>query len=278
MKIAIRLALALQLSCAGPPPKGEASPPIKTLQAPQSLVVPAASTSMVTSAPASAPASAPTVAFPGVPLDASWKQEVYVMTDSVVLGAKTQLTKGFTAAGWTVTIDGRPAIMLHIANKEMKLHKTLPEVAVVAVGYNTLWERNRRNFSKWSKRFDKQAEEIYTTLTERGVKKVVWVMLREISEKNIPIKNKSARNQLEKAGFYFPYVNERLKAMRERHPDMGLADWPTAGDAVGNTYDAIHLNPRGANIMTAEIMKTVGLEPPPPAPKKEKPAKKTKKK
>jgi hypothetical protein len=226
----------------------------------------------------SAPASAPTVAFPGVPLNASWKHEVYVMTDSVLLGAKTQLTKGLHAAGWEVTIDGRPAIMLHIANKEIKQHKTLPEVAVIAVGYNTLWENNRRNFSKWSQRFDKQAEEIYTTLTERGVKKVVWVMLREISEKNISMKNKSARNQLEKAGFYFPYVNERLKAMRERHPDMGLVDWPTAGASIGNTYDAIHLNPKGADTMTAEIMKTIGLEPPPPTPKKEKPAKKTKKK
>jgi hypothetical protein len=59
---------------------------------------------------------------------------------------------------------------------------------------------------------------------------------------------------------------------------MALADWPTASATTGYTYDAIHVNPKGANAMTAEIMKAIGLAPPIPAPKKEKPPKKTKQK
>jgi hypothetical protein len=98
--------------------------------------------------------------------------------------------------------------------------------------------------------------------------------LREISEDNIPMKHAGARRQLEKAGFYFPYVNERLKAMRERHPEMALADWPGGAAKSGYTYDAIHVNPKGAWKMTDEIMVAIGLEPPPQELKeKKKPAK-----
>lgn len=227
----------------------------------------AASVPVVIESPASAPASMPTIAYPGMPIDPSWPQEVYIMTDSVVLGAKPQLEKSFKALGWKMILDGRPAIMLPPATKEIKKRPTLPPIAVIAIGYNTLWERDRKNYNKWAERFDKHAETLYQTLTERGVKKVIWVMLREISEENIPMKHAGARRQLEKAGFYFPYVNERLKAMRERHPGMALVDWPTVGFALGHTYDAIHVNSKGAWVMADEIVKTVGLTP---APREEK--------
>ena len=52
-------------------------------------------------------------------------------------------------------------------------------VAVVALGYNSLWEKNRRNYDKWAKKFDDEAEAILATLTSLGAKKIVWVTLRE---------------------------------------------------------------------------------------------------
>ncbi len=99
-------------------------------------------------------------------------------------------------------------------------------------------------------------------LKRRGVKKIVWVMLREINAGNIP-KRPSAWHQLVKAGFYFPYVNERLRALKQRHPDIALADWPTAAAELGFTADAIHVNKKGALMMVRVIEKAIGIPAPP---------------
>jgi formylglycine-generating enzyme required for sulfatase activity len=59
-------------------------------------------------------------------------------------------------------------------------------------------------------------------------------------------------------------VNERLHALKQRHPEIALADWATAGRQGGLTYDAIHLNPRGAELMVDVVRAAIGLEPRPP--------------
>jgi lysophospholipase L1-like esterase len=209
--------------------------------------------------------SAPTkpVSYPGPEIGASWKKDVYVITDSVVLGAKFTIRKNFKALGWKSTVDGRPAMMIKAGISEyVKTHSKLPEIAVVALGYNSLWEKDKKNFEKWAKRFDSEVEAMLTQLSARGAKKVVWVLLREAEEEFVPTKNKTAKSQFNRYAWYFPYVNERLKALREKHPEMALADWPSVSQRTDLTYDFIHLNPKGAQAMTEEIMRVVGIEPP----------------
>ena len=54
-------------------------------------------------------------------------------------------------------------------------------------------------------------------------------------------------------------VNERLRALKERHPDIALADWPTASAELGYTADAIHVNKKGALTMVDVIEKAIGI-------------------
>jgi lysophospholipase L1-like esterase len=203
------------------------------------------------------------VMYPGPALDPAWKKEIYVVTDSVVLGAKAAIQKNFKAIGWKSTVDGRPAMMIKAGiNEYVKKKTTLPEVAVVALGYNSLWEKDRKNFDRWAKKFDAEVELMLKNLSSRGVKKVVWVLLREANEDLVPSKNKTAKMQYQKYAWYFPYANERLKALQEKHPEMALADWPSVSQSTDLTYDLIHLNPKGAKTMTDEIMLAIGVEPP----------------
>jgi hypothetical protein len=224
-------------------------------------LVPAPVLAPVSRAATSAPTKA--VNYPGPDIDSSWAKEVYVVTDSVVLGAKFAIQKNFRAIGWKSTVDGRPAMQIKAGIKEfVKTHPKLPEIAVVALAYNSLWEKDRKNFDKWAKHFDSEVELMLKQLSSRGVKKVVWVLLREPTEAVVSPKNKTAKMQYTKYAWYFPYVNERLKAVREKHPEMALADWPSVSQTTGLTYDLIHLNPKGAQTMTEEIMRAVGVEPP----------------
>ena len=57
--------------------------------------------------------------------------------------------------------------MVKKANEELQAQGTpVGSVAVVALGYNSLWEKNRRNYDKWAKKFDDEADALLATLTE----------------------------------------------------------------------------------------------------------------
>jgi lysophospholipase L1-like esterase len=193
----------------------------------------------------------------GAPLDPAWPKRVYVMTDSVMLGAKQNFIKSMP--DWQVTYAGRPALMIHKATEEVRQQRSLGPVAVVALGYNTLWERDRQNFTRWSTRFDKSVEDMLSALKERGARKIVWVMLRELTPELVTTGGVSM-SQYRKYAWYFPYVNERLRAIKARHPEMALADWATAARKPGVTYDAIHLNPRGAELMVEVVKVAMGVD------------------
>ena len=198
-------------------------------------------------------------ALAGVALDPSWPKQLFVISDSVMLGAKPALSSGMP--GWQVNFMGRPALMIPKAIGE--LPGSVGSVAVVALGYNSLWYKDRKDFQRWSDYFDKGAEDMLAALKRRGAKKIVWVLLREITAELLP-NNGTASMQYSKYSWYFPYVNERLRALKERHPELALADWATAARQPGITYDAIHLNPKGAELMVDVVRMAVGLEPRPP--------------
>jgi len=216
-----------------------------------------------TAAPATTVAATATTAAPvatggGTPLDASWPKQLFVLSDSVVLSGKAAIPPRF--ADWTVEIDGKAALMLKAANERLQARgKPVGSVAVMAIGYNSLWEKNRRNYDRWAAQFDKQADELLVTLKELGAKKVVWVTLREPTADTVPAK---AVKELSQYSWYFPYVNERLRALAERHPEVALADWTSASNQNGITYDSIHLNDTGAKMMADVIAAAVGVPAP----------------
>ncbi len=144
-----------------------------------------------------------------------------MLSDSVVLSGKAAIPARFS--DWTVEIDGKAALMLKAANERLRARgKPVGSVAVMAIGYNSLWEKDRRNYDRWAAQFDKQADELLVTLKDLGAKKVVWVTLREPTAETVPAK---AVKELSQYSWYFPYVNERLRALAERHPEVALADW-----------------------------------------------------
>lgn len=183
--------------------------------------------------------------YPGPPLSADWPRQVLVLTDSVVLGAKSYLSR---TKGWQVTIEGRESLNMRTALRQFRAREgALPPVVVFALGYNSNWEPKRHNFQAWANRFDAQADALVKVALARGARKVVWVLLRELS----PASNTY--------GYYFPYVNERLLALRERHPELALADWRSVAKRKGLTADAIHLNARGGEAMAAVIRAAIGI-------------------
>jgi hypothetical protein len=146
--------------------------------------------------------------------------------------------------------------MVKKAVQELKQKgRPVGSVAVVALGYNSLWERNRRNYDRWAKAFDQQAEDMVATLKDLGARKIVWVTLRELNPSIVPAK---AVDELPLYSWYFPWVNERLRALVEHHPEVALADWSAASQANGLTYDSIHLNKDGAALMSDVIARAVG--------------------
>lgn len=178
-------------------------------------------------------------------------RRVAVFTDSVGLGAAAAIPAAFPE-GWSVHVDGQPARFV----EQMESQYVIPRLAsnpewfgghvVIAAGYNApYWD--------WD-RFDRSVDSMVATLTQAGVEHIHWVTLREVTYANTP---PGGREQIELYGFYFPTVNERLRAALDRHPNLSLVDWAAVGGQLGLTYDAIHLNPTGAALYAETIRQSV---------------------
>ena len=147
--------------------------------------------------------------------------------------------------------------MLHQANDELvSAGKRVGDTVIVGLGYNTLWERDRSSFDYWAAKFDREADELLDTLACLGAKRVIWVTLREPSEAVIPA---LGGEQIRRFVWYFPYVNERLRALVARHPEVTLADWAAVSNVEGLTYDAIHLTSDGIRLMVDTIRRAGGI-------------------
>jgi hypothetical protein len=192
----------------------------------------------------------------GVALDPSWPKTATVLADSVLLSAQNSVVPRFEGAGWKVDYVGKPAIMLPAMKERIDALPSVGSVAVVGVGYNSLWERDRAGYDRWAKQFDDQAEALVQALRDKGAKKIVWVTLRTVDEGNIP---EGSRGQYEKYHWFFPYVNERLDALAQRHPDVALADWAAVANKPDLTYDSMHPNTEGSVLMANVIAAATGI-------------------
>ncbi len=191
-----------------------------------------------------------------------------VLVDSVLLGGTVAMRSTFK--GWKIEIVGKPAIMLPAMEDTVAARrKKVARLVVIGIGYNSLWERGRRNYSVWAGKFDKEAKALLAALRRKGARQFVWVTLREARRSVIP---SDALWQHNRYAWYFPYVNDRLKKLAKARNDLVVARWDKVSDRKGLTYDAIHLNPKGATLMANTIKKTIQTEgkrqtkvvPPPP--------------
>jgi len=179
-----------------------------------------------------------------------------VLVDSVLLGGVDALRQRL--GGWTVEVVGHPAVMIRAIERQLRTRRArVASLAVVGVGYNSLWEQGRRNYAVWAAEFDRQARRLRGTLRRRGARQIVWVTLREARGSVIPA---NSRWQHRRYAWYFPYVNERLRRLDRAHDDLIVADWAAVSDRSGITYDAIHLDPDGAALMSRTIRRAIDEE------------------
>ncbi|HUF99552.1 MAG TPA: hypothetical protein VMM60_15585 [Ilumatobacter sp.] len=201
---------------------------------------------------ASTPTGTPAEAAPApAPRFVTPEQRVYMVADSVGLGARDYLADAFPA-DWQVVVDGKPAQFVEkleslFVRPALDFHpEWFGDHVVVAGGYNyPYWDPDR---------FDRSIDSMINTLTAAGVKHVHWVTLREVKQEYV---SAAAWRHVQQYNFYFPTVNQHLRDALERHPNLRLVEWAWAADRAGVTYDAIHLNPTGARLYSSLIRASV---------------------
>jgi hypothetical protein len=189
---------------------------------------------------------------------AAWarSRRATVLVDSVLLSGYSSLRSRRPC--WRLIKYGRPALMVGVAERELRGSGTrVAPLVIVGLGYNSLWERHRRRHAHWAARFDAEAKRLVRTLRRLGARQIVWVTLREPTAETVP---PASRDELGQYSWYFPYVNGRLRYLDRRHDDVALANWKAASDRPGLTYDSIHLNTVGAELMARTIWRTVSEE------------------
>ncbi|MET0790496.1 MAG: hypothetical protein ABW061_03165, partial [Polyangiaceae bacterium] len=80
------------------------------------------------------------------------------------------------------------------------------------------------------------------------------ITLREPSPELV---DDTGRDQYERYAWFFPYVNERIRALAARHPELTIADWQAVSNVPGLTKDLIHLNADGVSLMTSTVKHAV---------------------
>lgn len=172
-------------------------------------------------------------------------RRVYMITDSVGLGAKNAMVAAF-GPGWQFTLDGDAGEFTEtLEHKYVRPRLTqtpavFGDYAIVAAGYNyPYWD---------AARFDRSVDSMVATLLEAGVKHVFWVTLREVKQQYV---SPGGWRQIQPYYWYFPTVNDRLELALARNPQLSLIDWAAVADQPDLTYDAIHLNTRGAALYSA---------------------------
>lgn len=169
---------------------------------------------------------------------------VYVVGDSVLLGARDAIVRGLP--GWDVTVDavvGRSLLgSIHLLEAQ---RATFGSTVVLALGAN-----DGTDLVEWRRRVDLAMSAL------AGVPKVVWLTQRAVS---------SGRAAM----------NDELRAATTRWPNLEVLDWDaTASAHPGYAYgDGLHLTPPGqaalADLLDHELTgppETATTSPPPVPP------------
>ena len=207
---------------------------------------------------AGAPAAPNARWCPVDPAEPYWARQPHttILVDSVLLSGKRAIHAGNRCR--SIGLRGRPAWMIKAAERELRAsRRRVAPLVVIGIGYNSLFQRNRRRYGYWARRWDREAVRLLATLRRKGARQFVWVMLREPTRRTVP---RRAIGELGYYSWYFPYVNERLRRLDRRRGDLVLANWVKASNRNGLTYDSIHLNSRGGALMARTIKRAIDRE------------------
>lgn len=213
---------------------------------------------LVVLAPASTPAAPNGRWCPVDPAAPYWARQprMTILVDSVLLSGERAILSAHRCN--LVGIRGRPAWMIkHAAAEIARSRRRVAPLVVIGIGYNSLFQRNRRRYGYWAGKWDREAAALLRALRRKGARQFVWVMLREPTRRTVP---RHAIGELRYYSWYFPYVNERLRRLDRRRDDVALANWTKVSDRNGITYDSIHLNARGGELMARTIKRAVRRE------------------
>lgn len=169
---------------------------------------------------------------------------LYVITDSVLLGAEAQLDAGYPGGTHIVGFPGLNArSAAEVVERDAHL---VGRTVLVGLGYNYPW---------WDQpQFDSDIDELMKALRRAGARRVVWATLRAANKDNSP---PASHGQVDAVAWYFPLVNRQLEKALDRHRDLFLADWTSISDGPGLTFDAIHLNGPGRRLMAGLVLDRV---------------------
>ncbi len=194
--------------------------------------------------------AAPAPAEPAPVEAAGPDRRLYMITDSVGLGAAPAIRDAF--AGWEVTIDADAGEFtetlerMYVAPRLSRSPGVFGDHAIVAAGYN---------YPYWDpERFDRSVDSMIATLGRAGVRHVHWVTLREVRPQDV---SPAAWRGAAGWRWYLATVNDHLEAALERHPNLTLVDWAAVANQPGITYDAIHLNNAGAALYASIVRQSV---------------------
>jgi hypothetical protein len=177
------------------------------------------------------------VAQPGA-VSAQSPDPIYVITDSVGLGARAALTAAFPDR--RVTIDGVPGLSIAAAAQVVNVRRAeIGRHVVIALGYND--DPN-------TGRVGAQLDSLIATLSSFGVRRIVLMGLRQDIP---PGSSPAAVRQSARLRGRFVAVNAQVVSSVQRNPSVVLVNWNAVSQQPTLTYDAIHLTPEGANLFAA---------------------------
>ena len=156
---------------------------------------------------------------------------LFMVSDSVGLGAKGAIANAF--AGWQVTVTGKPGLFTEqlVRYVTQAPLSQFGDDAVVATGYN---------YPYWAPtRFDASIDQMMSALLAKGVQRVYWVTMREVKPAWYSKWNGLAKPYQTLYRTY-PFANDQLRNAMSRWPQLSILDWAAITDQAGVTSDAIH--------------------------------------
>lgn len=212
--------------------------------APKAATVAPISATRTTAAPETEPTTAPSTTAPTttVPpttttLPPVTQNHVFVLGDSVLLGAANEIPAALP--GWQVIVDAKVSRFLNQAIEVLQARRAeIGNAGVVVI-------QQGNNYLGSEQQFRDEIDQTMAVLA--GVPKVIWLTVAEF--------------RADRAD-----VNKEILEAAQRYPNIVLADWngawlPNRGAFVSR--DGLHLTRPGARAMAALIASVVGAAPAP---------------
>jgi lysophospholipase L1-like esterase len=146
-------------------------------------------------------------------------RRLFVLGDSVSLGAKATVERGAPGRGWAVSVDGKVGrTTTQGASILASMHGSFPSVVVVALGNND---------GEIPAQFAQRIDAVMRNLA--GVRHVVWYTMTPFAS-------------------WVPAANAVLHAASARWSNLRIADWATVSEATPGALYGVgpHLRPPGA--------------------------------